>query len=134
MFIPGQLPAHRLPDSVQDLVDLIGLTAALAIVEKRGGIRLCVPTRVTRDHWLATAIGLEAFGVLVNVYSGEEIDVPRCVEALRAVRELAIFNDSMNYGLSQAQLARKYHYTERGIRKLLQRVGATVEPDQIDLF
>ncbi len=133
MYIKGQLPAHKLPDSVQDLVDLIGLTAALAIVEERGGIRLYVPTRVSRDHWLAKTIGPRAFGTLVDVYAGEEIDVPRCVDALRAVRELAIINDA-RAGLSQAQLARKYGYTERGIRKLMQRVGARDEPEQIGLF
>ncbi|MDT8383021.1 MAG: Mor transcription activator family protein [Gammaproteobacteria bacterium] len=119
-----------LPASVQDLVEVIGLAAALVIVEERGGIRLCVPTRVRHDHWLMDGIGAQAFNNLVDMYAGEEIEIPRCHAAMRALREQEI----VNAGESNSQLARRYGYTERGIRKLKRRVGDKAPDDQQELF
>jgi len=119
-----------LPPSVQDLVDVIGLNAALIIVEKRGGIRLCVPTKTSNDHWLLKDIGLESFTKLVAVYAGDEIVVPRCVIAMRILREKEIANSTE----SIAELARRYGYTERGIYKLKRRILDEKSDDQQELF
>jgi len=121
--------AH-LPPSVQDMVGVVGLTAALAIVEERGGIRLCVPAQVRADHWLMQKIGAEAFARLVQVYAGEEIEIPKCDAALRALREHEIVNSDE----SNARLARRYGYTERGIRKLKRRVRNAAPDEQQSLF
>ncbi|WP_275100128.1 hypothetical protein [Sedimenticola hydrogenitrophicus] len=121
MGAPGQIPAHYLPDSVQELIEVVGLAATLVIVEERGGIRLCVPARATPDHWLADRIGMPALTALVERYQNEEIEVARCVAALRAVQEQQIVREA-EAGASNATLARRYGYTERGIRKLRRRV------------
>lgn len=133
MYHPGAIPLHHLPASVQDLVDVIGLPAALAIVEARGGVRLSVPAQATADHWLAELIGLPALEALVAVYAREEIEVPRCAAALRALREREIVAE-YERGASNAELARKYQYTERGIRKLRRRVEGDTNAGQGDLF
>lgn len=127
------LPADALPDSVQELVTVVGLTAALRIVEARGGIRLYVPMVASADHWLAALIGLPALEQLVAYYQGDTLEIPRCVEALRAVRELEIVREAQR-GASTAQLARRHGYTERGIRKLRRRVEAQYDPRQGGLF
>ena len=124
------IPLDCLPASIVDLVAVIGLTAALAIVEERGGIRLCVPTRVRPEHWLMEKIGAESFARLVEIYAGEEIEVPLCVAAMRALREQEIVNSHE----SNATLARRYGYTERGIRKLRRRVSTAVPDEQQELF
>jgi len=121
--------AH-LPSSIQDMVAVIGLAAALVIVEERGGIRLCVPAQVRTDHWLMQKIGAEAFVRLVQVYAGEEIEIPKCDAALRALREHEIVSSDE----SNARLARRYGYTERGIRKLKRRVRNAAPDDQQSLF
>ncbi|RMG56332.1 MAG: DNA transposition protein [Gammaproteobacteria bacterium] len=123
MYHPDVIPEAYLPASVRELVDVIGLPAALAIVEARGGVRLTVPSRASAEHWLADLIGLEALEKLVAVYAREEIEVPRCAAALRALRAREIVAE-FERGASNAELARKYHYTERGIRKLRRRVEA----------
>lgn len=121
-----RIPEQALPASVRDLVEVIGLDAALAIVEARGGVRLYVPEAATVDHWLAGLIGLEALAALTEVYAREEIDVPRCAGALRALREREIVAEA-EAGASNAELARRHHYTERGIRKLRRRVEGETE-------
>ncbi|MDH5185404.1 MAG: hypothetical protein OEX12_16110 [Gammaproteobacteria bacterium] len=123
----------HLPASVQELIDVVGMAAALVIVEERGGIRLCVPSTVNADHWLVPLIGMEALRALVNYYSREEIEIPLCAEALRAAREQQI-HALAAAGTSNAELARQYGYTERGIRKLRRRVEGIRDDGQGDLF
>ncbi|WP_241085755.1 Mor transcription activator family protein [Candidatus Vondammii sp. HM_W22] len=115
-----QLNPDYLPTSIQELIEVVGLAAALVIVAERGGVRLCVPAQAAADHWLAPLIGLPALTALVERYRGEEIDIARCVAALRAVQEQQIASEAAA-GVSNASLARRYGYTERGIRKLRRR-------------
>lgn len=127
------LPAEHLPPSVVELIDVVGLAAALAIVEERGGIKLYVPVKADPDHWLAALIGITALEAMVAYYQGDEIEVPRCAEALRAARELQIATEAAA-GDSNATLARRHGYTERGIRKLRRRVEVQYDGRQDDLF
>lgn len=115
------LVEELLPQSIQELIDIVGIKAALIIVEERGGIRLPVPVEVNQGHWLYTAIGKEAFTALVEYYAGEEIEIPRCSTAMRAIKDHHIAA-AANQGASNAELAREFGYTERGIRKLRRRV------------
>lgn len=134
MDILQALPEEALPDSMRELVELIGLPATLAIVEARGGIMLSVPKTVAETHWLVPLIGLPALEQLVAVYSGETIEIPRCAAALRALREQRIVQEAEH--ASNATLARRYGYTIRGIRKLRRRVEAARQANeqQHDMF
>lgn len=122
-------PDH-LPASVTELVDVVGMDAALAIVDARGGIAFYVPMTAQPGHWLATLIGMIALEKLAAYYQGDEIEVPRCAAALRAVREQQIAAEHAA-GDSNATLARRYGYTERGIRKLRRRVEVEQERDEL---
>ena len=125
--------ADNLPAAVAELVRVVGLPAAMAIVEERGGIRFYVPVQAHAGHWLADLIGMEAFALLVDYAAGDEIEVPRCVDSLRAVKDRQIAQEA-EAGDSQATLARRYRYTERGIRKVLRRVESADDDRQPDLF
>ena len=107
-----------LPDSVQYLASVIGLEAALRVVEERGGITLCVPLNPGRDHWLADLIGWPALQALSAHYGGEEVEIPRCKQALRNARALECFNT----GMSEAETARALGMTERSIRNIRRRL------------
>lgn len=124
-----QICADYLPASVLELVDVVGIEAALAIVEARGGVRFYVPYTASPDHWLVGVIGMLALEKLAAYYQGEEIEVPRCATALRAAREQQIAAEHSG-GDSNATLARRYGYTERGIRKLRRRVEAQQDEDE----
>lgn len=123
-----------LPDTVRDLVDVIGIKAAMCIVEKRGGIRLYVPKAAKDDHSLSMLIGLDNLEELVKIYGGEEIEIPRCEKALRAVQQRQIISE-LQTG-SSAEVALKHGYTERGLRLMKRRAEARGElkTNQMDLF
>lgn len=128
-----ELCLEYLPDSIQEMIEVIGLQATLLIVEERGGIRLCVPTKVKSDNWLTKLIGTEAMIKLVDYYCGEEVDIPRCASAIKAAQDQKIF-EKLKSGVSQAKLAREFGYTERGIRKLKKRLEEAGSYNQVNLF
>lgn len=119
-----------LPGNIKDMIDVIGLEATEALVIERGGIRLYVPKTVDPSHWIARLIGVDKMALLVARYGGDEIDMPRCEAAMRAAREHEIINSAE----SNATLARRYGYTERGLRKLKRRVENQQDNPQTDLF
>lgn len=126
-----------LPKRVAELVKVVGLEAALKLVELRGGRRLEVPKHVKPGHWLVEHIGLDALSKLVAYYGEERIEIDRCAYVVRALKEQAkeqaIVTEYAN-GASNAQLAEKYQYTERGIRKLRKRVERQQPSPNLDLF
>ncbi len=83
---------------------------------------------VSDDHWLM-CLGERSFKALVSHYAGEDLEIPRCVEALVAARHQLIKADA-DSGMSISRIARKYHYTERGIRKVLRRMEQEQESNQ----
>jgi hypothetical protein len=127
------LSTRHLPDSIQEMAEVIGFSATLKIVEERGGITLCVPTKVKADNWLTQLIGLEAMKNLVSYYNGEEIEIPRCAAAIKAAQDQVIY-ERIKEGASQAKLAREFGYTERGIRLLKKRMDDSMRMDQASLF
>lgn len=129
-MIPEHIDTSLLPESIRDMTDIIGISAALRIVEERGGIRLYVPKTPAINHWLSELIGLENMTALVNVYAGEEIEIPRCAAALKAMKNQEIANATG----SVAEIARRYGYTERGIRNIRRRVELQGGSEQIGLF
>lgn len=136
LTLPSNLPhelQQLLPATIKEMVGVIGLPATLSIVNERGGIRLSIPTKSQPQHWLHALIGPEALTALVNYYGGEEIDIPRCACVLQAIKEQHIVNAFAN-GHSNAQLARAFGYTERGIRKLRKRVEQPKNLQQSPLF
>lgn len=122
-----------LPRRVAELVDVVGLAAALKLVELRGGGRLEVPKRAKPEHWLVEHIGLEALTKLVAYYNGERIEIDRCAKVLKMLKEREIVA-AFESGASNGQLARKYQYTERGIRILRKRVEKARPAVNLDLF
>ena len=110
-----------LPSSAQDLVELIGLDAALELIKARGGTQVRLPKTATPEHYLTGIIGYEALETLCTVYGGDTLEPPRCVNALRALRDAAILRDHRE-GQTIAALALKNQMTERGITKVLRRI------------
>ncbi len=120
-----------LPKRVRELVEVVGITAALKIVDLRGGGRLEVPRRAKPEHWLVEHIGLDALVKLVAYYDGERIEIDRCANLALMIKERLIVAE-FERGASNWQLAQKHGYTERGIRVLRKRVAQAKPPPNID--
>lgn len=115
---------ESLPESAQELANVIGLTGALALLALLGGVRLSVPKRFNDDHWIVEAIGPEPARKLMAYYGGEDVELPTCIGAGRAIRNANILSDSKQ-GMSGAALALKYGMTGRSVRKILAQFKAT---------
>ncbi len=122
-----------LPNSINALVQVIGLNATLKLVEMRGGRCLDVPRRAKPTHWLVPHIGQAQLANLVAIYGGEHLEIARCAALMRAIQEQAIVADFAG-GLSNSQLAEKYRMTIRGITGLRRRVEQAAPSVNLDVF
>ncbi len=109
------------PD-LQPLVDAIGIDAAFALIEARGGNRVYVP--MTALPWLIDTVGEAAARRLVEIYGRGYLKVPLG----RTWRALAY----QARGMSYAQIARRCGCTEDAVWRILDRRQATSK--QYDLF
>lgn len=114
----------NLPKSVRDIVELVGLPAAIALVKAYGGIYLKVPVGRRDGQTRALLIeimGEEAALKFIAHYGGERISVPRCDAALRDERDRRIIAD-YDVNISAAAIAQRERLTERQVRNILKRV------------
>ena len=123
-----RLDERLLPGIVRDIADLVGLAAALKVVEHYQGIRMWVPVKFDPEHILVKQLGPAAALKLVDYYPGEKLEIPRCLAAIRAVRDAEIRSG----GLSQRQYAAKHGLTERQIRNI--QNGIEDDDGQVELF
>ncbi|WNS83254.1 Mor transcription activator family protein [Neisseria sp. DTU_2021_1001991_1_SI_NGA_ILE_055] len=115
---------HLLPESMIEIVDVIGIKAAIELVKAIGGARFKFG-RGRRDterlNILFSAIGEPKTHALLKVFGGEDLYVPRCEEALRELRNEQFcmeFRDlTENQGVSRlmamSRLCPKYQISER---------------------
>lgn len=103
-----------LPGIIQDIAALIGLAGALDLVDHHKGTLMWIPVEFKPDHVLVKIVGPEAALKLINEYGGERLEIPKCENAIRAVRDGEIKSSDK----SQANLAREYNLTVRQIRNI----------------
>lgn len=136
----------NLPQSIRDLVELVGMPATMALVKAYGGIYLKVPTGAREDGAVrARLIGLmgaENADKLIRTYGGERVSIARCDAALRDERDRRIIAD-YDADVSAATIALREGMTERNVRNILKRVPgeghglserAAVDDTQMGLF
>lgn len=116
--------------TVEKLVTTLTLTTALRFVDRFDGVRVYVPhqTRLTEDHPIVQAIGMEAARQLAAEWQQLEIMVPRCKAFLRRERNRALRADRAE--LSAKQAALKYELTERMV--FIIWAGVDDPDDQVD--
>ena len=116
-----------LPYVVQDISNLIGLGLALKLVEHYKGTSMWIPSQFRPDYHLVAVIGHEPMIKLIEAYGGDRLEIPKCDDAIRAVRNFKICESDK----SQSQLAHEYNLTVRQIRN----IQCHIEDDrQEDLF
>lgn len=115
---------HLLPESVQDIVDIIGLQAAEQLVKAIGGARFKFgkgKEDTPRLNMLFSAIGEAKTYELLRVFGGCEVYVPRCEHALRELRNERFRNDFIRLTetegvsglMAMTMLCPKYAISER---------------------
>lgn len=112
--------------TVEALIERIGLADTIEIVRRWGGRRLCVPDRCTHDCALALCLGLPAAQALVDNFRGERLDLPIERNALIGLRNRKIIAE-IEAGDSQTAVAHRYGITRPMVNKILRNHRAAAE-------
>lgn len=78
--------AEFLPESVREMVDIIGVSAVEKLVRKFGGGSFKLSDRSLYFDKLVEAIGKESAEKLLHYFGCDEIYIPRCEKALKILR------------------------------------------------
>ena len=118
---PHTLPA---PAEIHWLTNIIGASAALAMIEAHGGTRVYVPKDINQNSAARLALPLPEARRLGEAYGGEHILVP----IARAWR-VRMYRAA---GMTYPAIARKLGITERAVGRILTDAGLTAS--QGDFF
>lgn len=99
-------PIHR-PHGVNQLVEIAGEEAAMALVREHGGGRVYVPQR-PEGSALAATVGVDAARKLAEARGGETLEIPLWKRGVYAYHR--------RQGWSQARAARAAGVTDRTAR------------------
>lgn len=132
-----------LPSPLDEIAEVAGLDAALAIADAVGGTRVGIPPRPLKDHWLTDLVGDEKASLICNhfrILSTEDrergarhIIIPRG-PATRDKQAKARFYAARDAGASVRAAARKARIHERtAFRWEMQRNNPAIT-DQLPLL
>ena len=131
-----------LPQSVVDLIELLGHEAAMRLVDAFGGLEIEVPNGRVEGPLTARIIQTLGGGLAARFmahYGGEALYIPRCVQAIRDERDRAIQAD-YDAGSRVPDIAQKYMISERWVWVVLKRAigdqqaGRKRDDSQLDMF
>lgn len=117
---------HLLPASVRELLTVISAGGVVSLIRNRGGTRLAVPRTVDKAGQIRQWLNDSDTEKFCQYYGGLELNLPRCLDAMLAARNLLILEDK-RAGLTLTDLALKYQMTERNVTNALRRA----EPNEL---
>lgn len=114
---------QELPQSLTEVLEVIGLPSTIKLVKEYGGTRIFVPSRLKAQHKLANLLGFEHAQRLSQYFAGESLSIARAANAIRAKRNKDIAR-RYDEGETTPSLAREYQLTERQVYTILSRATA----------
>lgn len=109
-----------LPESLKNMVNVIGLAPTMAIVNAFGGTILFIPKKTNDRHRLINLIGIDQFKLIVSSFGGNSFAVPRMANVIRSNRNREIVQ-RYDSGDSVYTLASAYKMTNRQIYNILSK-------------
>jgi hypothetical protein len=109
---------EALPESLRELVRVLGDAGALRLTGVVGGQRITVPKKPLPDHPLRAGLGHETFEKLVAEYRGESMEVPKCDGFLRVLRHEQV-RQCRAQGLTIDETAEATGYTRRHVINIM---------------
>ncbi|WP_250972435.1 helix-turn-helix domain-containing protein [Agrobacterium rosae] len=117
----------NLPESLQDVADMIGISVALKLVAHFGGTEIKFPKKPADDHPILVALGKEDGKAVCELLAGDFIYIPHG-RPRRSVRADVL--ELERQGKSRAAIARLLGISQRWVRE----VANENPPEEPDLF
>lgn len=109
------------PDSVQEIINVIGRNKALILAGMANGcLYVPQPRRMTPDHWIAQTIGHEAAMELSKEFPGFILKFSTCRYLYRDFRNRTFWRLS-DEGWSKSEIAVFFRITERHVGNILKQ-------------
>ncbi|QDL53129.1 hypothetical protein [Rhodoferax aquaticus] len=124
---------EALPESLRELVRVIGEADTLRLIGMHGGARVTVPKTPKAEHPLRMALSEEAFALLVQEYGGEAFDLPKGDSYLRELRHDQV-RQCREQGLTVDETAEATGYSRRHVLNILSGHGDSTDHFTMDLF
>lgn len=114
----------RLPTSIRDVAETLGLELVFKLVKHFGGVELKVPHKLTQEHPLMV-LGEHDARAVCRFLGGGEVYVPMMSPSRR--REVIAMEAA---GLPRWKIARELGMSQRNVRRLANKA----DDRQMDLF
>jgi hypothetical protein len=111
------LDQAKLPDTLRDLIEVIGLSATTVLLGHYGGSRLYIPKHPAADNPLIELLGLETVTKLTARYQLCVLEIPKLDAIHRFERDMTIRRRLAN-GESPRKLSTEYGLTIRHLRRI----------------
>ena len=134
--------AELLPESVQQMIDIVGFPAVEKIITHFGGATFKFTDGTYYFPKLKELIGMESAVKLREVFRGDGLYIPRCQAALRVLRNYR-FKAEYDYltqtkhtsgRMAMLELCPKYQISDRSGWEIVARVRSPAESDNLPLF
>lgn len=112
-----------LTQALTELVDTIGLPAAVELVRTYGGRALYVPQKPDERHPITLRIGFVAAGSLAEIYGGTYLHVPPERSLLVELRNSEIVRRIVEKQESICSIAYEFGVSRRWVHRVLARAG-----------
>lgn len=134
--------AELLPETVQQMVDLVGFPTVEKIITNFGGATFRFTDGVHYFPKLKALIGLESAVKLREVFRGEWVYIPRCETALRVLRNYRFKADfdcltqhlNKSGRMTMLELCPKYQLSDRSGWEIVAQVRNPKESSNFALF
>lgn len=116
----------NLPQSVKELVKLIGYKETRKLLLKYGGERKYIPISPDSNSKIKEILSMQSIITLSQIYGGESLELPKADSLIRIERDYDIYIKS-SQGVSRVQLGRDYGLTTRQIGNIRNRIRGIIE-------
>lgn len=116
--------SNNLPASLGQVIQAIGESATLALIETYGGTTQRLPAmRNIHEHHFIAQIGEVLLTDLVkHMGASREFYVPKCADGIRKSRDISIVNSYLK-GIKVEELARQHYLSDRHIWRILKETN-----------
>lgn len=117
-----------LPESMNVIIETIGLSAAISVAQVFAGSKIWVPKRdaLTEHHPLSRLLGMPLAYKIADRFGGSDLVVAQCQRMLLEQRDAEIVR-RRDAGESAFELAQAYGLADRSIRSILARARDEAE-------